>query len=189
MNIKHGALALVVSAFSISATAQVGVRPGVPIPDPRSPGIPNPFPGPLPIPLKPDLVVSRLTLVEPSSITPSGSARATVDVVVLNRGNVSAGAFKTAVQYTEADGREYVVAFTVDGQSSPWYPFTSTLAARAQVTLRGWLTFHPALHGVPVTVRAIADSCSGDEFMPEHCRVRESSELDNASAPLSLTLP
>jgi hypothetical protein len=38
-------------------------------------------------------------------------------------------------------------------------------------------------------LKAIADSCSGDEFMPDYCRVEESNETNNESTPISIALP
>jgi len=53
----------------------------------------------------------------------------------------------------------------------------------------GKVTFHPSMQGATVSLTAIADSCAGEEFMPSYCRVQESNETNNVSAPLSLSLP
>ena len=49
------------------------------------------------------------------------------------------------------------------------------------MTLNGRLNFSASAgHGVAVSVSALADSCSGDEFMPDYCRVNESDERNNS---------
>ena len=57
------------------------------------------------------------------------------------------------------------------------------------MTLTGKLTFHSSLSGKTVMAQAHADSCSGDEFMPDWCRVLESDEANNDSASIPISLP
>ncbi|MEC4684469.1 MAG: CARDB domain-containing protein [Nitrospirota bacterium] len=138
---------------------------------------------------KPDLVVTTLEVTGPSVINAENSVEVPIRVVIRNQGNASADTFKTAIDYTEPKGT-FVVAFTVPGQTDIWYPKTSSpLASGGEVTFSGKVTFHPSLHGVTVSLNAIADSCSGDEFMPDYCRVNESNEENNKSTSISLTLP
>jgi len=140
----------------------------------------------------PDLVVTTLEQTGDPTVNAENQVEVPIRVVVKNQGTVSAGIFKVATEYTEPrpGGGTYVVAFTVPGQSSIWYPFTKvSLASGATKTFAGKVTFHPSVHNVTVSLKAIADSCSGDEFMPDYCRVKESNETNNESAPIPLTLP
>lgn len=40
-----------------------------------------------------------------------------------------------------------------------------------------------------ISLTAIADSCSGDEFMPDYCRIEESNENNNKFSPMLVTIP
>jgi hypothetical protein len=137
---------------------------------------------------KPDLV-AKLTVTGNPTVNAKGSVEVPIRVSIRNQGRTSAGIFKTAVEYKGPKGGD-VVAFTVPGQSSIWYPMTNgPLAAGATVTFSGKVTFIPSVRGVKVDLRATADSCSGDEFKPDYCRVDESNEGNNSSAPVTVTLP
>jgi hypothetical protein len=46
----------------------------------------------------------------------------------------------------------------------------------------------PSLHGQRITIIPRVDSCSGDEFMPDYCRVQESNEANN-EYQRAITLP
>jgi hypothetical protein len=136
----------------------------------------------------PDLRVRVLEATGPAIVNAENGVEVLVLVVVRNQGTMAATFFKTAMEYTRPEGT-FAVAFTVPGQSDIWYPWTSApLAPQAEVTFTGKVTFHPAVRGVVVSLTAIADSCSGDEFMPDYCRVKESNE-DDQSGPIVLTLP
>jgi len=142
---------------------------------------------------KPDLVVTTLETTGPATINAQNSVEVPVRVVVRNQGNEPAGVFKISTEYTGGainPSNTFAVAFTVPGQPNIWYPYTDgTLAAGSSVPFAGKVTFHPSEHGVTVSLKARADSCSGDEFMPAYCRVEESSETNNDSAALSVSLP
>jgi hypothetical protein len=142
-----------------------------------------------PGPDKPDLVVMTLETTGPSAVNAENSVEIPIRVVVRNQGPASADVFKIATEYTGSRGT-FVVGFTVPGQNDIWYPRTSgLLASGSDVTFSGKVTFHPSVHGVTVSLNAIADSCSGDEFMPDYCRVEESNEGNNKSTSISLSLP
>jgi hypothetical protein len=146
-------------------------------------GCPGPGPG------KPDLVVTTFVATGPATVNAQNSVELPVRAVIRNQGAAPAGIFKVSVDYTGSDGR-FVVAFTVPGQASIWYPTTnSPLAVGTDRSFAGKLTFHPAVHGETVTITALADSCSGDEFMPAFCRVDESNETNNESGSISVALP
>jgi len=108
-----------------------------------------------------------------------------VTVGVKNQGNAPAGIFKVAVEYTRPGGGPHGVAF-----SSAWYRYTAgPLAPGAVAYFKDYVIFPPTARGVSVTLQAIADSCAGDEFKPEYCRVRESNEGNNRSASITVSLP
>lgn len=142
---------------------------------------------------QPDLVVTTLQTTGPPTVNTDNSIEVPIRVVVENQGAASAGIFKVSADYTGGSigpSTAFVVAFTVPGQASIWYPHTGgSLAAGSTVNFEGKLTFHPAEHGVTVAIKARADSCSGDEFQPAYCRVEESDEGNNESAAISVTLP
>jgi hypothetical protein len=110
---------------------------------------------------------------------------------VKNQGTAAAGIFKTSTSVrTYPDTNYYVRAFTVSGQKNIWYPWTSSsLGGGSTVTFNGYLSFTNYEAGNLIYIRALADSCSGDEFMPSYCRVNESNENNNESTSISLTLP
>jgi hypothetical protein len=139
---------------------------------------------------RPDLVITSFVATGPALIV-NGAVELPVKVIVKNHGNGAAAAFKVAVEYTQAGGGgPFAVAFNVAGEASNWYPSTdAALAAGKTASFSGRLKFNPATRGERVSLRAIADSCSGDEFMEDYCRVREINELNNKSAALWAALP
>lgn len=145
---------------------------------------------------RPDLVVTTITRTGPVTVNRQGQAQVPIRVVVKNRGLSSAGIFKVSAEHTIASGiyagTYFWVAFTVPGQSDAGSPWTSTtLAGGATVTFNGRLIFPnlSSLHNRTVTIRAKADSCVGDEFMPTYCRVNEVNEGNNLSTAISVYLP
>lgn len=138
----------------------------------------------------PDLVITALDSTGLPQINAKGEVEAPIRMVVRNQGNAEAGIFKVSTDYTAPTGGVFAVAFTVPGQNSLWYPFTSApLPAGGEIAFEGWVTFLPSLQGQTVSLAGLADSCSGDERMPAVCRVEESQENNNQSGSLSLTLP
>lgn len=138
---------------------------------------------------KPDLVVTQLEATGSASVNAENSVEVPIRVIIRNQGDAAAEVFKTSTEYSSPEGT-FAVAFTVPGQSHIWHPYTAgTLAPGADVAFDGKVTFHPSLHGVTVSLVAIADSCMGDEFMPDYCRVEESNEGNNRSSTISLSLP
>ena len=138
----------------------------------------------------PDLVVSMLEISGSPQINSTKNAEAPIRVVIKNEGTAAADGFKTSIAYTGNNDISYTVAFTVPGQSSIWYPYTNTaLEAGEEVTLEGIVTFNSSVHNQTVALKAIVDSCSGDEFMPDHCRVEESNEDNNESNEVSVDIP
>lgn len=138
---------------------------------------------------KPDLVVTAFTQRGPAVVNRQNRAVIPVHVVVRNQGDADAKVFKVSTSY-KGQRDMHVVAFTVPGQGHPWYPYTwDALEAGAELVLEGVVTFDPALHDTTVLLFAIADSCSGEESMPDYCRVEESNEDNNQSAPITVDVP
>lgn len=137
----------------------------------------------------PDLVVPILNATGPATINPQGEVEVPIQVTIRNQGGSPANIFKVSTEYTGPNGT-FVVRFTVPGQGSIWYPYTrAPLATGSDIAFTGKVIFHPASQGLAISLRATADSCSGDEFMPGYCRVEEKDEGNNVSTPLSILLP
>lgn len=151
-------------------------------------------------PSGPDLVVTFFTPEGPARIVGDHHVELRMALGVKNQGNAPAGIFKVAVEYTVnpvpsrprggLPSGPFVVPFSGDGAGIDWYPFTSApLAPGASAYFKRKVIFPAAVRGVSVTLQAIADSCAGDELMPEYCRVKESNEGNNRSAAIEVTLP
>lgn len=134
----------------------------------------------------PDLVVAAISTSGAPTVVGS-NVEVPLTVVVKNQGSAAAGAFKVSVDFSRAGAAPLAVAFSVPGQDL-WYPKATGLNGGSSVTFTGKLLFLNSVHGAVSTI-AMADSCSGDEFMPEHCRVKESNEANNRSTAVSVTLP
>jgi hypothetical protein len=140
-------------------------------------------------PRQPDLVVQLFYQPGSATVSATGSVELPVRAVVRNIGNAAADIFKVSAHYAVAGGK-FVAPFTVRGQESIWYAYTSEpLEPGAAVVFEGIVTLPAALQGSVVSLTVVADSCSGDEFMPAYCRVEESNEDNNESATLLATLP
>lgn len=139
----------------------------------------------------PDLVVTTLETTGAASVNADNSVELPIRVIVTNQGAVPALEFKVSVGWAADDGSSSgVVSFTVPGEASIWYPSTSALLdAGDSVTFEGILTFNSSIHGLDGSITALADSCSGDEFMPDYCRVPEDDETNNGSGSLAVSLP
>jgi hypothetical protein len=124
----------------------------------------------------------------PATVNPYGSTQVPIRVVVTNQGGVAADIFKVSTEYTGSSGT-FLVAFTVPGQDNSWYPYTiAPLAAGSEVAFKGLVTFSNVWDET-VSLRATADSCAGDEFVPDYCRVEESNEGNNESTSIPVSLP
>jgi hypothetical protein len=138
----------------------------------------------------PDLTVTGIATGAPSFISPS-EANLPLTVTIQNTGDATGTRFKLSVDVIDSSGR-FVKPFTVPGQSDRWYPWKTGLARGASYSFRGTLYVGipggSSLHGQRITIIPRVDSCSGDEFMPDYCRVRESNEANNENRR-SITLP
>lgn len=135
----------------------------------------------------PDLIVTDFETTGAPFFRQDQGVSVPVRVTVKNQGNANAGIFKVSLHYTGSQGT-FAVAFQVEGQDNLWYPYTSAnLSPGNEVTFEGNALF---IHGnETVSLWALADSCSGDEFMPDYCRVDESNETNNESDAIAVILP
>ncbi len=137
----------------------------------------------------PDLVVTNFAQAGDAVVTRDG-IQVPVRMTLRNQGSSDAAIFKSSTQYTTADGSTFVAAFTVPGEADIFYPWTDDLlGAGREASFSGVVTFLASLRGQTVSLTGLADSCSGDEFVPEFCRVEESDEDNNLSAAVEITLP
>jgi hypothetical protein len=179
------------SAAGASRVALEGQGRGKDVPTPRPPvpqppvPLPRPFPLPLPLPgleppapatpAKPDLVVGIKQAAQIRT-EPDGSYSLLLSIGVRNVGRASAGPFKVTV--------------LLGGQSYLWSGSQpSPVPAGGTATLRAPLRLAGTLAGTSIALSALVDSCIGDEFMPEHCRVDELDEGNNRSNTLQLGVP
>jgi hypothetical protein len=136
-----------------------------------------------PVSRLPDLRVTQVTAGTPTFEEDGSVANVPLTVTVKNFGGATDKAFKTSVDVIVGSGQRYVRPFTVPGQSEMWYPWQSGLGSGEEVTFSGNLQIGipsgDSLYGQSATIIALADSCSGDEFMPSYCRVEESLENNN----------
>ncbi len=138
----------------------------------------------------PDLVVTRFAQAGTPTLTRDGNVEVPVRMTVRNQGSTAAAIFKSSTQYTTADGDTFVAAFTVPGEAEIFYPWTDgPLGAGREVSFSGVVTFLSSLRGQTVSLTGLADSCSGDEFVPDFCRVEESDEDNNLSTAAEISLP
>lgn len=137
-----------------------------------------------PKPTEADLVVTSLKVTGSPKINSKGSFEVPVEVTIRNNGKSTAGIFKVSLEYNKG----YTVAFTAPGDNS-WYRFSKgSLRSGRTERLSGVAVLSPKLSGQTVYLRAVADSCSGDELMPKYCRVNESNENNNRSKSVSVKL-
>jgi len=111
-----------------------------------------------------------------------------VYAIINNQGGQPAEIFKVSMEGTAGDGT-FLRTFIVPGQESSFYPFTfDPLPPGGQVVFRGLVGFPSNLTGQNATLVATVDSCAGEEFFEEGCRVREQNEDNNLSNPLDAIL-
>jgi len=143
---------------------------------------------PLPI-SQPDLVVLEFVTTGEVIMRADGFQEVPVRVVIKNQGDGISSKFMISARYIESQG-DFMRPFTVQGQSSLWKPQTmASMHPGETVAVEGVLVGSPGASGETVNFYIKADSCDGDEFMPEYCRVNESDETNNDSQPITVRLP
>jgi hypothetical protein len=146
----------------------------------------------------PDLVVRDLRLNGDPVLGPEGEILVPVLMVVANEGDVPAVPFKVAVEFTSARlGGPFLAFFQpeeterISGEDG--YAFTteelSWIPGENETLITGMVVFSESRQGDEVDIFAVADSCAGEEFVPEECRVAEFDEDNNESSRVKVTLP
>lgn len=146
----------------------------------------------------PDIVVRDLRLNGDPVFGPKGEVLIPVAMVVANQGDVPAVPFKVAVHFTSARLRGFFLTFfepeetdQIAGQDG--FAFTtgelSWIPGENEIPITGTAVFSEDRQGDVVEIFAVADSCAGEEFVPEECRVVEFDEENNVSFGVKLTLP
>jgi hypothetical protein len=131
----------------------------------------------------PDLRVTQVTAGTPEIEDNGREADVPLTVTIKNFGGSTSSEFKISTDVKVGDDGTFVKPFTVPGQGDIWYPRQNGLGAGEEATFSGSLYVgNPSgssLYGQKAIITAKVDSCSGDEFMPEYCRVKESNEANN----------
>jgi hypothetical protein len=138
---------------------------------------------------QPDLVITGFEVTGPARLNQNSEVLLPVAVVIQNQGSAQAERFKVSIEYSDPKGT-FGAPFTVPKQTDLFYPSTDgPLAAGGTVSFSGFVTLPARNQGQTISLAALVDSCSGDEFMPRFCRVEESSEENNRSKSRLATLP
>ena len=139
----------------------------------------------------PDLVVTGIATGAPAFISPS-EANLPLTITITNTGDATSTRFKLSVEVIDPSGK-FVKPFTAPASGDRWYPWKTGLARGASYSFRGTLYIGipggTSLHGKRITIIPYVDSCAGDEFLPDYCRVRESNEGNNHTNQRMVTLP
>lgn len=138
----------------------------------------------------PDVVVQDFHTTDTLRINALQRPERPVSLTLRNAGNAPAAIFKVAAQFDDSafGGATFFLSLVVPGGDSA-YAFTAApLAPGDSVTLTGSVIWDGLTHGV-APYRVEGDSCSGDEGLPDYCRVDEFDESNNLSQDLTDTLP
>ncbi|MGB3943610.1 MAG: hypothetical protein WBK88_02320 [Methanothrix sp.] len=131
----------------------------------------------------PDLIVTEVVPGTPSFEEDGRAANLPLKVTIKNVGGATDKDFKTSVDVIVGSGARYVRPFSVPGQTDIWYPWKEGLGAGEEATFTGNLNIRvplgEVLYNQEAKIMVFVDSCSGDEFMPDYCRVQETNEINN----------
>ncbi|HSR51569.1 MAG TPA: PASTA domain-containing protein [Acidobacteriota bacterium] len=117
----------------------------------------------------------------------SGGVLIPVQVTVRNQGGSPASGFKNSFHYSASS--QGLASFQVNRQTTFYVNGPSSLPPNRTFQFQGSIYIRGSFQGQVIHVWVKTDSCSGDEFMPNHCRVEESNEGNNDSNRLSFKLP
>jgi hypothetical protein len=144
---------------------------------------------------QPDLIVTRLEQTEGINFGPNNELIVPIQAVVKNQGNAPAQVFKVAAFYTNGELGPFVAAFRANSAdnvdpNNGFYPFTRyEVAPGGEVTFEGVVIFNVIENQSSLSLKIVADSCSGEEFAPQTCRVAEADENNNESPPILVEFP
>jgi hypothetical protein len=105
-------------------------------------------------------------------------------ITVTNRGGLDTGPFKIAIQGRTENSDTFTRPFFLNGDPQSYYVNVENLAPGGQAQFDGFVGFLGGEPGTTAWATAEADSCYGDEFMPDYCRVQEYDESNNSSNEL-----
>lgn len=130
---------------------------------------------------KPDLKILDIRHGSPAFTQSGKNVNLPIEVALENAGAKTSNKFKLSVDVIYPNGNKFYAPFSVAGQGDAEEPWLNGLASRKNVSISGNLTlrYDEPLYDKTVTLIVTADSCLGDEFMPEECRVPECDEKNN----------
>lgn len=107
-----------------------------------------------------------------------------------NIGGQTAGLFKVSAAFFGPSGRRSAALAEFDGSDS-FYVWVDSLAPGGRISLEGWVRIDSpeGLFGEGIDLFVVADSNTGDEFLPDYARVEESDEGNNTADAIRVTLP
>ena len=140
---------------------------------------------------RPDLIMGGIEQIGDPFLNQQNQVELPIRATVVNSSAGRARNFKLAAEFAREGTNVFnVVAFSVPGESSGFYPFYElTLPPGEETMFEGNLVFSTFIRNQQVTIRVEVDSCSGDEFFPAWCRVDERNENNNLSNTLVVQLP
>lgn len=109
-------------------------------------------------------------------------------ITVTNRGGSDTGPFKIAVLGRTASSDTFTRPFFLNGDPQSYYVNVENLPPGGQEHFDGFVGYLGGEPNMTAWATAEADSCYGDEFMPEYCRVQEYDESNNVSNELKGSL-
>ncbi len=139
---------------------------------------------------RPDLVATLRPSAD-SGWDANGNYSIPIEVTVTNRGGSAAAVFKTSTEHTDPQYGWLMTPFQVDGRT-PYYPQTTEpLEPGQSVTFIGAVFLEQEMAGETVELSVVADSCNGDgsSIAESYCRINESDESNNRSAPMRVVVP
>ncbi|WP_141732248.1 hypothetical protein [Oligoflexus tunisiensis] len=128
---------------------------------------------------KADLVPSPLTYVKITPL-PDGAHQLTAKLKVTNKGNRTASGYKLSVDAKDHNDSTFYHTGLYIGSKPQAYAYSPTaLAAGASEMLTLNVYLRERWTRRLVNLYIDVDSCAGEEFQPNHCRVAESNEKNN----------
>ena len=140
-------------------------------------------------PTPPNLVLSNVEILADPGINAQGQVVFPVLLEIKNLGDLPADPFKLSASFTGPNGT-FGTPIYFPGGDPEFYAFIEApLAGNEDILVEAEILLAAPNQGQEVSVQVLADSCAGEEFVPEFCRVAESDETDNTSTALNLILP
>ena len=134
---------------------------------------------------KPDLEIVLLKCPNVDEETQYGMP---IEILIANKGTKASGRFKVSAEHIQSGSRHTIQLKNKKGENG-WYIWHDApiQATTKTVRLTAYMDWNGLLSGFQEFVITV-DSCIGDEFMPNYCRVDESNEKNN-EYPFQNVLP